>query len=175
MSAIWVDTRWEGLHGIGRYAREVCTRLTVPWRSLGLDGAPASPAGALAHVPPGLVYSPGYNGFRRAERQVLTLHDLIHLETSWPGRMKYLAYYNAVVKPVVQLLSLPLTILTLGLFLLVINALMLMLTSWITSAVHLFGAEYVVSGFWAAFFGAIVIGLVNWVVGMVLPTGSRRD
>ena len=82
---------------------------------------------------------------------------------------------NAVVKPVVQLLSLPLTILTLGLFLLVINALMLMLTSWITSAVHLFGAEYVVSGFWAAFFGAIVIGLVNWVVGMVLPTGSRRD
>lgn len=102
MSAIWVDTRWEGLHGIGRYAREVCTRLTVPWRSLGHDGAPASPAGALAHVPPGLVYSPGYNGFRRAERQVLTLHDLIHLETSWPARMKYLAYYNAVVKPVVK-------------------------------------------------------------------------
>ena len=80
---------------------------------------------------------------------------------------------NAVVKPVVQLLSLPLTILTLGLFLLVINALMLMLTSWITSAVHLFGAEYVVSGFWAAFFGAIVIGLVNWVVGMVLPSPTR--
>lgn len=102
MSAIWVDTRWEGLHGIGRYAREVCTRLTVPWRSLGLDGAPASPAGALAHVPPGLVYSPGYNGFRRAERQVLTLHDLIHLETPWPGRAKYVAYYNAVVKPVVK-------------------------------------------------------------------------
>lgn len=102
MSAIWVDTRWEGLHGIGRYAREVCTRLTVPWRTLGLDGAPASPAGALAHVPPGLVYSPGYNGFRRAERQVLTLHDLIHLEAPWPGRAKYLAYYNAVVKPVVK-------------------------------------------------------------------------
>ena len=81
---------------------------------------------------------------------------------------------NAVVKPVVQLLSLPLTILTLGLLLLVINALMLMLTSWITGAVHLFGAEYVVSGFWAAFFGAIVIGLVNWVVGVFLPSSSRN-
>ena len=77
---------------------------------------------------------------------------------------------NAVVKPIVQFLSLPLTILTLGLFLLVVNALMLMLTGWITSAVQLFGAEYLVSGFWAAFFGAIVIGLVNWVIGMFLPT-----
>lgn len=102
MTDIWVDTRWEGLHGIGRYAREVCSRLTVPWRSLELDGSPASPSGALAKTPPGLVYSPGYNGFLRAERQVLTVHDLIHLETPWPGRAKYLAYYNAVVKPVVK-------------------------------------------------------------------------
>lgn len=102
MTDIWVDTRWEGLHGIGRYAREVCSRLTVPWRSLGLEGSPASPTGALARVPSGLVYSPGYNAFRRAERQVLTVHDLIHLETPWPGRAKYLAYYNAIVKPVVK-------------------------------------------------------------------------
>lgn len=102
MTDIWVDTRWEGLHGIGRYAREVCSRLTVSWQPLGLDGSPASPTGALTRVPSGLVYSPGYNAFRRAERQVLTLHDLIHLETPWPGRAKYLAYYNAVVKPVVK-------------------------------------------------------------------------
>ena len=74
---------------------------------------------------------------------------------------------NAVVKPIVQFLSLPLTIITLGLFLLVVNALMLMLTSWITTNFDLFGAEYVVSGFWAAFFGAIVIGLVNWVSSLV--------
>lgn len=80
---------------------------------------------------------------------------------------------NAVVKPVVQLLSLPLTILTLGLFLLVVNALMLMLTGWVTTTFRLFGAEYVVSGFWAAFFGAIVIGLVNWVVGRLVPVRAR--
>jgi len=102
MTDIWVDTRWEGLHGIGRYAREVCSRLTVPWRSLGLDGSPASPTGALTRVPSGLVYSPGYNGFVHAERQILTLHDLIHLDVPWPGRAKYLAYYSAVVKPVVK-------------------------------------------------------------------------
>lgn len=81
---------------------------------------------------------------------------------------------NAVVKPIVKLLSLPLTILTLGLFLLVVNALMLMLTGWITTTFQPFGAEYIVNGFWAAFFGAIVIGLVNWVVGMVVP-GRGND
>lgn len=102
MTNIWVDTRWDGLHGIGRYAREVCSRLTVPWRSLGLEGSPASPAGALTRVPSGLVYSPGYNAFRRVEQQVLTVHDLIHLEMPWPGRTKYIAYYNAIVKPVVK-------------------------------------------------------------------------
>lgn len=102
MTDIWIDTRWEGQHGIGRYAREVCSRLTVPWRSLEFEGSPASPSNALERTPSGLVYSPGYNGFVRADRQVLTVHDLIHLETPWPGRAKYLAYYNAVVKPVVK-------------------------------------------------------------------------
>lgn len=83
------------------------------------------------------------------------------------------ALVNSVVKPFVQLLSLPFTILTLGLFLLVINALMLMLTSWLTEQFHPFGAVYAVSGFWAAFFGAIVIGLVNWVLGMLVPDRGR--
>lgn len=82
---------------------------------------------------------------------------------------------NAVVKPIVKLLSLPLTILTLGLFLLVVNALMLMLTSWITTTFQPFGAEFTVNGFWAAFIGAIVIGLVNWVLGMVVPGRGGRN
>ena len=83
------------------------------------------------------------------------------------------ALVNTVVKPIVQLLSLPFTILTLGLFLLVVNALMLMLTSWITEQLEPFGAVYSVSGFWAAFFGAIVIALVNWVLSALLPDGDR--
>ena len=80
---------------------------------------------------------------------------------------------NAIVAPVVKLLSLPFIVLTLGLLLVVINALMLMLTGWITRMLQPFGAEYLVEGFWAAFLGAIVIGLVNWVLGMLLPTRAR--
>lgn len=102
MTNLWVDTRWEGRHGIGRYAHEVCSRLATPWRALDLVGHPASLASAFAKVPTGLVYSPGYNAFCRADRQVLTVHDLIHLNTRWPSRAKYLAYYNALVKPVIK-------------------------------------------------------------------------
>jgi glycosyltransferase involved in cell wall biosynthesis len=49
-----------------------------------------------------VVYSPGYNALLRVRNQVLTLHDLIHLQTNWPGRAKYLAYYNGPVRRVVR-------------------------------------------------------------------------
>ena len=70
---------------------------------------------------------------------------------------------NALVKPIVKLLSLPLVILTLGLFLIVINALMLWLTAAITETTQ-YGLR--VDGFWAAVWGAVIISLVNWVLGM---------
>lgn len=73
---------------------------------------------------------------------------------------------NAFVKPFVKLLSLPLVILTLGLFLLVINALMLLLTAWITEATD-YGLR--IDGFWAALLGAIIITVVNWAIGIILP------
>ncbi|WP_306363043.1 phage holin family protein [Nocardia sp. CC227C] len=73
---------------------------------------------------------------------------------------------NAFVKPIVKLLSLPLVILTLGLFLLVINALMLWLTSWITGYTDY---QLHVEGFWAAVLGGIIITLVNWVLGILVP------
>ncbi|MFI6868056.1 phage holin family protein [Nocardia sp. NPDC050406] len=75
---------------------------------------------------------------------------------------------NALVKPVVKLLSLPLVVLTLGLFLLVVNALMLWLTSAITNAI---GEDFQlnVDGFWAAVIGAIIISLVNWILGVLVP------
>lgn len=73
---------------------------------------------------------------------------------------------NALVKPIVQLLSLPLIVLSLGLFLLVINALMLMLTSAITETTS-YGLT--VDGFGAAFFGAVVIAVVNLVLGVLVP------
>jgi len=66
----------------------------------------------------------------------------------------------------VQLLSLPLLILTLGLFTLVINALMLMLTAWISS-----GTSYglTVDGFWTAVWGALIISIVNFLLSAFVP------
>ncbi|MBF6333732.1 phage holin family protein [Nocardia transvalensis] len=77
---------------------------------------------------------------------------------------------HALVRPIVKLLSLPLVIVTLGLFLLVINALMLMLTAKITETTE-YGLR--VHGFWAAVLGAIIITLVNWVLGVLVPEGGR--
>ena len=73
---------------------------------------------------------------------------------------------NAFVRPVVMFLSLPFYLLTLGLFFLVVNALMLWLTSWLADQL---GVKFHVSGFWTAFFGAVIISIVSWGVGRVLP------
>lgn len=73
---------------------------------------------------------------------------------------------NFVVKPLLKLLSLPLLILTLGLFTLVINALMLLLTSWLCDV---FDLSFQVDGFGAALLGGLVISIVSWALNMILP------
>lgn len=80
-----------------------------------------------------------------------------------------LGVVSVFVKPVVQVLSLPFILVTLGLFLWVINAGMLMLTSWLA---EVFGLDFVVRDFfWAALLGALVISVVNWLVDSVLGRG----
>lgn len=76
---------------------------------------------------------------------------------------------NVVVKPVVKLFSLPLLILTLGLFTLVVNALMLLLTSWLADKVNL---SFHVEGFWTAVLGGLIISIVSWALNVVLPDGD---
>lgn len=76
---------------------------------------------------------------------------------------------SAVISPVVKLLSLPFIILTLGLLLFVINALMLLLTAWLAQA---FGLGFHVDGFWTAVIGAIIITIASWVLDLVLPDGD---
>ena len=76
-----------------------------------------------------------------------------------------LGIVSMVVRPLVTLLSLPLVILTVGLFLLVINALMLMLTGAIADAL---GVGFHVDGFWTALVGGIVITIVTWGMDRVL-------
>jgi putative membrane protein len=77
---------------------------------------------------------------------------------------------NALVRPLVVLLSLPAYILTLGLFTFVVNALMLWLTSWIAEQLDL--AFNVADFFWAAILGSLVISFVSWVLTLVLPTSK---
>ena len=76
---------------------------------------------------------------------------------------------NAVVAPVVKLLSLPFIIVTLGLFLLVINAAMLLLTGWIARQ---FGLGFEVDGFWTAVLGGIVITIATWILEAVFREGD---
>ncbi|MGN6687657.1 MAG: phage holin family protein [Actinomycetales bacterium] len=73
---------------------------------------------------------------------------------------------NSLVRPVVRLLTLPLYVLTLGLITFVINALMLLLTSWIASQTSL---AFRVDGFIAALLGSLVVTLVSWVLNVALP------
>jgi putative membrane protein len=76
---------------------------------------------------------------------------------------------NAIVEPIVKLFSIPFILLTLGLFLLVINALMLMLTDWISG---LFDLGFTVDGFWTALLGGIIITIATWILEAVLPSGD---
>ncbi|MGN9755603.1 phage holin family protein [Streptomyces sp. SD31] len=76
---------------------------------------------------------------------------------------------NFLVKPIVKLLSLPLLILTLGLFTLVVNALMLLLTSWLADKLDL---SFHVEGFWTAVLGGLIISIVSWALNVVLPDGD---
>jgi putative membrane protein len=74
---------------------------------------------------------------------------------------------NAVVKPIVKLLSLPFIILTLGLLIFVINAAMLLLTSWITGKLDV---QFHVADFWpSALLGSLVITVVGMLLNAVLP------
>jgi putative membrane protein len=76
-----------------------------------------------------------------------------------------LGLVNAVVRPILVILTLPLTILTLGLFLLVINALMLLLVSAVVKG-------FEVKGFWTAFFAALFIAILSFLLDAVLFGGS---
>jgi len=72
------------------------------------------------------------------------------------GAAVVLGLINAFVRPLALILTLPITVVTLGLFLLVLNAGMLGLASWLLSGFH-------IAGFWPAFWGAIVVSLVSGI------------
>ncbi len=83
-----------------------------------------------------------------------------------------LVLVNSIVRPLVAFLSIPLYILTLGLFFVVVNALMLLLTSWLTSFTD-WGLT--VDGFWPAVWGGLIISVATWVMALLVPRSRREE
>ncbi len=69
---------------------------------------------------------------------------------------------NAFLRPIAKLLSLPVIILSLGIFIIVINAFMLLITDWLTASLE-------IEGFGSAFWGALIISLVSWALSVFVP------
>jgi glycosyltransferase involved in cell wall biosynthesis len=102
-----VDDRWTGEHGIGRFATEVVRRLAMPWRPLGGGESPTSPTDVLNPNrlrlgASDVVYSPGFNAGVTLARQLLNIHDLIHLEVASERSIAKTVYYNTVVRSAVR-------------------------------------------------------------------------
>lgn len=77
-----------------------------------------------------------------------------------------LGVVNAVIRPIVFFLTLPLTIVTLGLFLLVVNGLMLALVDWVLPGFR-------IDGPWTAILGAIIVGLISWVASWFIGSDGK--
>ncbi|HEY2693708.1 MAG TPA: phage holin family protein [Streptosporangiaceae bacterium] len=79
---------------------------------------------------------------------------------------------NAVLKPIVKVVGCVFYILTLGLIGLVVNALLLLLTSWVADKLNL---PFHITGFWPAFWGAIIIGVVGWLLNITLGGEKQHE
>jgi len=100
------------------------------------------------------------------------------LATEWVGGLRIdapmtllvaallLGVVNALVRPLVILLTLPFTLVTLGLFLLVVNAAMLGLVALLLPGMQ-------VQGFWAAFWGALIVSIVSWIGSVAFAPANR--
>ena len=102
------------------------------------------------HLVPGVVYSGGW--------------------VSFLGVALVFGFVNAFIRPVAKILTFPLIIVTLGIFSLVVNGLMLWLTSSLSAAL---GLGFHVSGFWAAFFGALIVSIVSTLLSMMVTEEPR--
>jgi len=89
------------------------------------------------------------------------------------GMALVLGLVNAILRPILKLLSCPLIILTLGVFVLVIDGLTLWLASSI--ATRWFGVGFHVDGFWSAFFGALIVSIASVSLHALMPDAKRED
>jgi putative membrane protein len=84
------------------------------------------------------------------------------------GAALFLGIVNAIVRPLVVILTLPITIVTLGLFLLVINAAMLGLVAWMFDGLT-------IAGFWPALWGSIIVSLTGWIASYFIGPRGRVE
>jgi len=79
---------------------------------------------------------------------------------------------NAFLKPLIKVVGCAFYVLTLGLIALVVNGLLLWLTSWVAGKLNL---PFHVTGFWPAFWGAIIVGVVSWLLNLLIGDKRKRD
>ena len=103
----------------------------------------------------------------------LLLHGITLDTTSTPKKIGTLlvvavifGIVNAVIRPVVKTVGCAFYVLTLGLIALVVNGALFLLTSWIAGKLSL---PFHVNGFWTAVLGALIVGVVSWVINAVVP------
>jgi putative membrane protein len=79
---------------------------------------------------------------------------------------------NAVIKPIVKIVGCLFYVLTLGLIGLVVNGLLLWLTSWVAGKLNL---PFHITGFWPAFWGALIISVVSWLLGILVRDPDKEE
>lgn len=79
---------------------------------------------------------------------------------------------NAILKPIIKIFGCLFYIVTLGLISFVVNALLFLLVDWLAQLLRL---PFHVDGFWPAFWGAIIVGVVSWLINLAIPDGGSRD
>lgn len=98
------------------------------------------------------------------------LVDGIHIDGVMAGLAAavVLALLNALIRPLLYLFSIPFIVLTLGLFMVLINALLLELTAWLVKG-------FTIDGFWPAFWGALIISLVSTLLNLLISDEGRVE
>ena len=94
----------------------------------------------------------------------------IHLTSPWAALLAgvILGFVNAIVRPVLFFVTLPLTLLTLGLFIFVLNAICFALTAWLVPG-------FSIDGFFSALFGALLVSVVSWILNGLVVGRRERD
>jgi putative membrane protein len=79
-----------------------------------------------------------------------------------------LGIVNAVIRPIILILTLPLTVLTLGLFVFIVNGISLAIAAWLVPGFH-------IAGLWSATLGAIIVGLISWAASAFIGGSGRIE